>query len=124
MPDIHFWIQIENHAWDVCPNNIDRMSGQTLQQITGNAPQHVTLTSPVLGAARTSVTMYRALSGDALILRGYTANWAAPDDRKVNPWDLNEPNPTDAGTIGTIPGPVIECSLGDRVIVHYRNMDT
>jgi len=124
MPDIHFWIQIENHAWDVCPNNIDRMSGQTLQQITGNAPQQVTLTSPVSGAVRTNVTMYRALSGDALILRRYTANWAAPDDRKVNPWDLNEPNPTDAGTMGTIPGAVIECSLGDRAIVHFRNMDT
>ena len=50
---------------------------------------------------------------DALILRRYTANWAAPDDRKVNPWDINELDPTDNGTMGTIPGPVIECSVGD-----------
>ena len=60
---------------------------------------------------------------DSLIFRRYTANWAAPDDRKVNAWDLNEPNPTDAGTMGTIPGPVIECNVGDTVTVHFRNMD-
>ena len=33
---------------------------------------------------------------DALILRRYIANWEIPDDRKVNPWDINEPDPTDA----------------------------
>jgi plastocyanin len=124
MATIDVWIQIENHAWDVSPNNIDRMTGQTIQQITGKAPQSVTLTSPVTGAVRKNVTMYRPLSADALILRRYTQNWAAPDDRKVNPWDLNEPNPTDTGTMGTIPGPVIECSIGDKVVVHFRNIDT
>ena len=68
---------------------------------------------------------------DALILRRYKAPakqdlsdaWTVPDDRKVNPWDLNEVNPTDTGTMGTIPGPVIECSVGDSVVVHYRNLD-
>jgi FtsP/CotA-like multicopper oxidase with cupredoxin domain len=59
----------------------------------------------------------------ALILRRYTKDWAAPDDRKVNPWDVNEPDPTDSGTMGTIPGPVIECNVGDSVIVHFRNLD-
>jgi hypothetical protein len=68
-------------------------------------------------------TMYKALSEDALLLRRYTENWAAPEDRKVNPWDLNEPNPTDAGTMGTIPGAVIECQVGDSVTVHFRNRD-
>jgi len=121
---IDIWIQIENHAWDVSPNNIDRMSGQTLQQITGKAPQNVTLTSPVTGVMRNNVTMYRPLSEDALILRRYTPNWAAPDDRKVNPWDLNEPDPTDTGTMGTIPGPVIECNIGDKVMVQLRDMNT
>lgn len=85
------------------------------------------LTSPETGITHTR-RMYNPLrSGatvaDALIFRRYTANWAAPDDRKVNPWDLNEPDPTDSGTMGTIPGAVIECNVGDRVIVHFRNKD-
>ena len=68
---------------------------------------------------------------DALILRRYqpptlpdeSDAWTVPDDRKVNPWDLNELDPTDNGTMGTIPGPVIECNVGDTVRVHFRNMD-
>jgi FtsP/CotA-like multicopper oxidase with cupredoxin domain len=134
MATLEFWIQIENHAWDASPNNIDRITGLTIKEVeeheaagSGHDPVTVTLTSPVTGVIRTR-TMYKPLrSGtslaDALILRRYTANWAAPDDRKVNPWDLNEPDPTDNGTMGTIPGPVIECNVGDRVIVHFRNMD-
>lgn len=128
MPTIEYWIQLENHAWDVSPNNIDRMTGRQIKDTPGGqAPESVTLTSPVTGATRT-VTMFKPLreSGhvhSALILRRYTANWAAPDDRKVNPWDLNEPDPTDAGTMGTIPGPTIECNVGDQVIVHFRNLD-
>lgn len=135
MATIEFWIQIENHPWDVSPNNIDRITGLTIKETdehmapgTGHDPVDVTLTSPVTGVVRTR-RMYKPLRdganlADALILRRYTPNWAAPDDRKVNPWDLNEPVPTDNGTMGTIPGPVIECNVGDQVSVHFRNMDT
>jgi FtsP/CotA-like multicopper oxidase with cupredoxin domain len=94
-----------------------------MQQITGKTPVVKTLVSPVTGVVRTR-TMYKPLSQDALILRRYTANWAAPDDRKVNPWDLNEPDPTDNGTMGTVPGAVIECDVGDKVVVYFRNNDT
>lgn len=122
MATVEFWIQIENNPWDVAPRNIDRITGQNMQQLNGQAPVVKTRISPVTGVS-TSRTMFKPLSQDALILRRYTADWAAPDDRKVNPWDLNEPDPTDSGTMGTIPGPVIECSVGDSVVVHFRNND-
>lgn len=68
---------------------------------------------------------------DALIYRRYKApdpaagiaEWQVPDDRKVNPWDINEKDPTDTGTMGTIPGPVVECNVGEEVKVHFRNLD-
>ena len=116
MSDI--WIQLENRAWDVAPWRIDRMTGLSAAAVA--TPKLII--SPETGASRT-VNMWKPLAEDALILRRYTANWAAPDDRKVNPWDRNEPNPTDSGTMGTIPGPVIECQLGETVTVHFRNKD-
>jgi plastocyanin/FtsP/CotA-like multicopper oxidase with cupredoxin domain len=116
MPDI--WIQLESRAWDVAPFNIDRMTGQSV----AGSPVPKVITSPETGVTRTR-NMWKPLSEDALILRRYTPNWAAPDDRKINPWDLNELDPTDNGTMGTIPGPVIECNLGESVTVHFRNKD-
>ena len=77
--------------------------------------------------ATRTVSMHRPV--EALIFRRYAPPrlddgadaWTTPDDRKVNPWDLNEKNPT--RTMGTIPGPTIECDVGDEVVVHFRNMD-
>ncbi|MFD8478144.1 multicopper oxidase domain-containing protein [Kitasatospora sp. NPDC059673] len=136
MATLEYWIQLENRPWDASPNGRDRMTGQTLEAITGKAPVPVLLTSPGTGvsATRTMHNPLRDSNGDvkdALILRRYkppakadgSDAWTVPDDRKVNPWDLNEPDPTDAGTMGTIPGPVIECEVGDTVLVHFRNMD-
>lgn len=113
-----YWIQLENHPWDTVPWNIDRQTGRVIN------PHPVTrrLVSPVTGVVR-DVKMFRPLAEDALILRRYTPNWAAPADQKVNPWDLNEPDPTDRGTMGTIPGPTIEAELGDTVLIHFRNLD-
>jgi plastocyanin len=129
MPDI--WIQLENRPWDASPNNIDRMMGQTIKEITGKDPVDVTL------SASNTRKMFAPLRDgkdnimDALILRRYkpptkpdqSDAWTVPDDQKVNPWDLNEQDPTDTGTMGTIPGPVIECNVGDAVVVHFRNAD-
>lgn len=126
MPE--YWIQLENHPWDVAPNNIDRMTGEAMKDKSdGHPPVSVTLNSPVTNVSRT-VQMFKPLMEGsfvhgALLLRRYTKNWAAPDDRKVNPWDLNEPDPTDTGTMGTIPGPTLEANLGDQIIVHFRNLD-
>jgi FtsP/CotA-like multicopper oxidase with cupredoxin domain len=117
MPEI--WIQLEDRVWDVSPFRFDRMTGQSVAA----AAVPKVITSPETGVSRTRM-MWKPLNQDALILRRYTPNWAAPDDRKVNPWDLNELDPTDNGTMGTIPGPVIECQLGETITVHFRNKDS
>jgi plastocyanin/FtsP/CotA-like multicopper oxidase with cupredoxin domain len=114
---IEYWIQLEHRFWDAASSGIDRMTGQTIQALTNKPP----VPRPV--SPTRTVQMNLPTAEEALILRRYTANWAAPADRKVNPWDLNEPNPTDTGTMGTIPGPVIECEVGDDVVVHFRNKD-
>jgi plastocyanin len=100
-----YWIQIENRAWDAAPWGVDRMTGRLLTQDPATQ-----MFAPVGGPG-----------GEALILRRYTADWGAPDDRKVNPWDVNEPDPTATG--GTIPGPTLECAIGEEITVHFRNAD-
>jgi Integrase core domain len=92
MATVDIWIQRENRAWDVCPSlPMDRVTS------AGTTPvgplKLVALHSPVTGMSRTA-SVNRLIAGDALVLRRYTKNWRAPDDRKVNPWDLNEPDPT------------------------------
>jgi plastocyanin/FtsP/CotA-like multicopper oxidase with cupredoxin domain len=122
MATIEIWIQLENHPWDVCPNwPIDRSEAEGAMPV-GSLKQ-VFMRSPVSGKSRFA-TVRRPLKKDAVLLRRYTAEWKAPDDRKVNPWDLNELDPTDTGTMGTIPGAIIECNVGDTLRVHFRNLDT
>lgn len=96
-----YWLQLENHAWDACPWGADRLTGKPLP--------------------RTASGAYRPASHEALVLRRYSANWAAPDDRPLNPWDLTEPDPT--GTQGTIPGATLRAKVADEIVVHFRNMD-
>ena len=122
MATIDIWIQLENHAWDVCPNwPIDRTEGEGAMPV--GPRRQVFMRSPVNGFTRLA-TVQRPLQKEALLLRRYGPEWRAPDDRKVNPWDLNEPDPTDKGTMGTIPGAIIECNVGDRLRIHFRNLDT
>ena len=136
MATVEYWIQIENRPWDVSPRNVDRITGQNLKEREKKDPLDVVLSSPATGHTR-NVKMFRPLrkaddsADDALILRRYkpptkkdgSDAWTVPDDRKVNPWDLNEPDPGENGTMGTIPGPTIECNVGDDVVVHFRNND-
>ena len=136
MATIEYWIQLENRPWDASPNNLDRLTGRDMKEVTGKDPVDVTITSPATGVSRVRTMFNPTRDGsgnvkDALILRRYAPPkapdgsdaWTVPDDIKVNPWDLNEPDPTDKGTMGTIPGPVIECSVGDTVVVNFRNLD-
>ncbi len=137
MAAINYWIQLENRQWDASPHNIDRVTGQDMKEATGRDPVDVNLKLAGGAVGPATRRMYNPLRDgdgnvrDALILRRYkppaqpdqSDAWTVPDDRKVNPWDLNELNPTDSGTMGTIPGPVIECNVGDSVTVHFRNLD-
>ena len=131
---VEYWIQLENHAWDVSPRNVDRMLGVRIEDVTGVPPSRKSLEAPD-GRARFERDMFQPLMSDALILRRYkppqrpdkSDAWTVPDDRKVNAWDLNEPDPGETipawSTMGTIPGATIECSVGDTVVVHFRNLD-
>jgi hypothetical protein len=136
MATLEYWIQLENRPWDASPHDIDRITGRNLKDVTGKDPVDVTTTSPGTGVSKTR-KMYNPLRDsdgnvkDAMILRRYkppakadrSDAWTVPDDRKVNSWDLNEVDPSDNGTMGTIPGPVIECNVGDTVVVNFRNHD-
>jgi plastocyanin/FtsP/CotA-like multicopper oxidase with cupredoxin domain len=121
MATLDVWLQLEAQPWDVCPKRpTDRSTAEGVLPVA--SLQHAFLRSPVTGRTRTAIVNV-PMPGGALLLRRYSEGWRAPDDRKVNPWDLNEPDPTDAGTMGTIPGALIECDVGDIVRVHFRNMD-
>ena len=125
-----YWIQIECRHWDLTPNDggINRMTGV---RVEAKPRELVWLGLDSDGQpverARKSADMYRPI--EALIFRRYAPPqrddgadaWTVPDDRRVNPWDINEKDPSE--TMGTIPGPTIECHVGDRVVVHFRNMD-
>ena len=52
MATIEIWIQLENRAWDTMPNNIDRMTGKTAQDITGKASIDVVISSPGTGVTK------------------------------------------------------------------------
>jgi|GEM_PF-2188896 len=95
-----YWLQLENHPWDAAPWNLNRATGQPVG--TGPAP-------------------YLPVTGEVLLMRRYTPDWAAPMDSPVNPWDLTEPDP--AVTAGGFPGAVLRARVGDRLIVHFRNRD-
>jgi len=141
MVDVHYWIQLENKPWDVSPclrTDVDRMTGRPIADLVSLAPVAVTLpASPFTGSVARPITMHNPIRrsatdiADALILRRYrpptqadgSDAWTVPDDRKINPWDLNEPDPGENGTRGTIPGPTLECDVGDTVFVHFRNKD-
>jgi plastocyanin/FtsP/CotA-like multicopper oxidase with cupredoxin domain len=123
-PDTYFYIV----ATDPPPSSVDdpQNSGPHGRVLVVPGPvvqlTEQRLVSPTTRRERV-VRMSVPLDGEALILRRYTANWRQPEDRKVNPWDLNEPDPGERGTMGTIPGATISCEVGDTVRVHFRNAD-
>lgn len=96
-----YWLQIENHPWDVCPWGVDRAASAPL--------------------VRDASGRFRAVSQEVLVIRRYSANWAAPADQPINPWDLAEPDAALLG--GTLPGALLEAKVADAIVVHFRNND-
>jgi hypothetical protein len=96
-----YWLQLESRPWDAAPWGANRLTGRPLPVTAGG--------------------LFRPATNEMLILRRYTANWAAPADRPLNPWDLTEPDPATTG--GTIPGPALTAKVADEIVVHFRNMD-
>jgi hypothetical protein len=121
-----YWIALENvGAWDTAPNP-NRMTGQNENQF------QIQIIDPDRGRLLAGPTV-----PDALVYRRYKPP-AAPgqdpfqpnnrDDRKVNPWDLNELSPSDPNYKGSIPGPILECNVGEpgvgeTILVHFKNLD-
>lgn len=112
----HYWIQIEGgpgRTWNMAPTGKDRMhDGPTIP--TGGGKGSV---------IENVLILRRYRPPDAAVSRG---EWKEADDRKVNPWDMNEEDPSI--TEGTIPGPTLECNVGrpgdgEDIIVHFRNND-
>jgi hypothetical protein len=54
-----------------------------------------------------SLARYGTLE-NTLLLRAYTQNWSALNDRKVNPWEIIELESTNNGTMSTISGPIMD----------------
>ncbi len=96
-----YWLQLETQPWDVCPWGVDRMTGLALSKAPDGA--------------------YRATAQETLALRRYSENWGRVVDEPINPWDLIEPSPAQAG--GSFPGALLEAKVADQIVVHFRNMD-
>lgn len=109
----HYWIQIEggsDRTWNMAQSGKDRMHAGSLIPSEDSEIKDVLI-------------FRRYLLPDPAVSRG---EWEEPDDRKVNPWDMNEEDPS--STKGTIPGPTLECNVGgpgdgEDIIVHFSNND-
>ena len=60
MATIEYWIQLENRPWDTSPNNIDRVTGLDMKEVTDKDPVDVSLSSPGTGVVKTR-KMYNPL---------------------------------------------------------------
>jgi hypothetical protein len=101
MAQKEYWLQLENIAWDVCPWGVDRIANVSLPKGQNGA--------------------HRPATQEALVVRSYTPNWDRPVGEAINPWDLTEPGPAQAG--GGFPGALLEAKVADQIVVHFRNMD-
>ena len=68
MADIEYWIQLENRAWDVAPNNIDRLTGRTMAQLPGGAAPVAKVIHDHFGIERGLMTTTHAYTNDQRIL--------------------------------------------------------
>jgi hypothetical protein len=112
--DVEYWIQLENRAWDVAPNNIDRLTGRTMAQVPGGAmPVSKVITSPESGVVRTLLLLL------AQALKAY--GWGrlfAPNERP-KPLALAAGN-GGAALIGVVLPGRFDDAMRVAVVRHYR----
>ncbi|HET7128129.1 MAG TPA: multicopper oxidase domain-containing protein, partial [Gaiellaceae bacterium] len=94
---IDYWVAAVPVVWNIAPNGHDALDTRM------NMPGMQMTTLP------TAQTVVRTV-----VYRRYSANW-----RKPLP---NAPNSSADGLL--IPGPLIQARVGDRLRIHFKNMDT
>ena len=98
---IDYWVAAVPVVWNIAPNGHDAMD--THMKMSMPMPSTTATTLP------TAQTVLRTV-----VYRRYSANW-----RKPLP---NAPNSSADGLL--IPGPLIQARVGDRLRIHFKNMDT
>ena len=100
---IDYWVAAVPVVWNIAPNGHDALD--TNMKMSMPMPAGTTM-GRALPTAQTVL--------HTVVYRRYSANW-----RKPLP---NAPNSSADGLL--IPGPLIQARVGDRLRIHFKNMDT
>ena len=98
---IDYWVAAVPVVWNIAPNGHDAMD------------THIKMSMPMPSTTATTLPTAQTVLR-TVVYRRYSANW-----RKPLP---NAPNSSADGLL--IPGPLIQARVGDRLRIHFKNMDT
>ncbi|MCI0733510.1 MAG: hypothetical protein L0Y38_06775 [Methylococcaceae bacterium] len=134
-----FWIQIENRSMSPGSKCSDQKNDRgplyrpeteaAIKLTLKPAEKRLTKRVPPRDGGKAEDCLWRAM--DALILRRYrpparedrSDAWTVPDEPRMHSGQRFVTDLSDQGVPGPDSGPAIECNIGDRVVVHFRNND-